>query len=130
MKCLIIGFGSAGQRHARILKEMGHEVAVVSGRGLKAGADRWYASVPLAMDAFEPDYAIIASATSHHHGDMKRAVQWGWNRRLLIEKPLFHECAQPPMNSGLLEQCAVGYNLRFHPVVRELRDRIMGRELY
>ena len=119
MKCLVIGFGSAGQRHARILKALGHDVEVLSKRCI----GRFRNSTKDAL-AWEPDYCVVASKTKEHMRDLSR--MWDSGARILVEKPLFDK----PSHCWPRDDVFVGYNLRFHPVVRELRDRIAGRELY
>ena len=119
MKCLVIGFGSAGQRHARILKALGHDVEVLSKRCI----GRFRNSTKDAL-AWEPDYCVVASKTKEHMRDLSR--MWDSGARILVEKPLFDK----PSHCWPRDDVFVGYNLRFHPVVRELRNRITGRELY
>ena len=137
MRCLVIGFGSAGQHHARILKEMGHEVAVVSRRhppNQQMCGQYWgFSDIRGALGAWMPEYAVIATQTVDHLNALQ-CVRQESARSILVEKPLF---AKPRPISDFDEEfnahvdhIAVGYNLRFHPVVRELRDRIAGRELY
>ena len=121
MRCLVIGYGSAGQRHARILKALGHEVAVVSRRG-----GQQYTDIFAALADYRPDYAVVASKTGDHSQDMMQLH--GGVSHVLVEKPVFNE---PHVFSCPFSfEVAVGYNLRFHPVVRALRERIADRELY
>ena len=59
MNCLVIGYGSIGERHHRILKEMGHDVSVVSLRHL-SGVKLFY-SVDDAISSEQRDYVVIAN---------------------------------------------------------------------
>ena len=74
MKALVIGFGSIGSRHARILKEMGHHVAVVSDHGTPEYP--CHANVKTALQEEHPDYVIIANRTHHHNETLIDIIQY------------------------------------------------------
>ena len=126
MKALVIGYGSAGQRHARILKAIGCDVAIMSGH--LEGAFR---SIRIALEVSKAEYAVVASATKFHWNDLRQLALHrqfdGWRGSILIEKPVF---ADPSHYADDGADTKVGYNLRFHPAVRALRERITDRELY
>ena len=46
MKALVIGYGSIGMRHARLLQELGMDTAVVSRRSV--GAEKLYDNMKIA----------------------------------------------------------------------------------
>lgn len=119
-KAIVIGLGSIGERHARVLRELGHEVATVSRRG---NGD--YDSIAGAIDAVRPGYAVVATETSHHAQSLSRLAEAGFRGLVLVEKPLFaNSCPVPDYPFAKL---AVGYNLRFQPVMTALADRIGGK---
>lgn len=122
MKALVVGYGSIGSRHARILVELGCEVSVVSSRSIQD----WpcYDSLSVALDAVTPDYVIIATGTRDHHADLEDLAQMRYTGAVLVEKPLFHALLELPANA--FERMYVAYNLRFHPVLQELRRQVMG----
>ena len=126
MNCLIIGYGSIGSRHARILKEMGHEVHVVS----KRNADKLltYKTIEEALDNNDFSYVIISNETSEHYNSFVRVNELGYSGILLIEKPVFSEYYPLPQES--FKNVFVGYNLRFHPVFLKLRKLLQDREIY
>lgn len=122
MKGLVVGFGSIGQRHARILTELGIDVAVVSRRDISHTPS--FKSIPAAFAAFAPDYVVIASRTHEHQDDIHTLIDSGFSGRLLIEKPLYdhrHDCP-----SSLLANAKIAYNLRFHPALLRYRE-ILGK---
>jgi predicted dehydrogenase len=119
-KALVIGLGSIGLRHARVLKELGHEVATVSRR---TGGD--YGSVAGAVTAFHPGYAVIATETAGHADTLRQLAEAGFRGTVLVEKPLFAKTECVP--DYPFAAVAVGYNLRFHPVMTALIDRLGGR---
>jgi predicted dehydrogenase len=121
-KALVIGYGSIGSRHARLLGELGCEVAVVSRRTLEN--IRHFANVTTAIKNFRPDYAVIANETSAHSGTVEELAAAGFCGKLLIEKPL----------GGVVPHdyfafCAVAYNLRFHPALAELATALAGETI-
>ena len=122
---LIAGYGSIGQRHARILSEMGHPVSVVSRR--EVAAIKSFPDIASALEASMPDYAVIADETSRHLTSLEELIREGFTGSVLVEKPLFGFPAPiPPNNFRFL---AVGYNHRFFPVMQELRRAIAGSRL-
>lgn len=116
MRGLVIGHGSIGQRHARLLGELGLDVAVVSRRAVDH--PKPYCDLMAAMDSHQPDYIVIASATSEHYKDVSALAESGFRGRVLIEKPIFEPGQIVPNNH--FASLHVGYNLRFHPVMRKL----------
>ena len=68
MKALVVGYGSIGQRHARVLEELGFEVAVVSRRPVEH--PRRYDCLDTALSGWRPEYVVIASRTSEHFDDL------------------------------------------------------------
>lgn len=124
-QALVVGYGSIGQRHARILEELGCAITVVSRRPIE-GVDR-AASIADALSRGAPDYVVIANETSAHGEAVTALMQLGYVNRLLIEKPLGIIAATTLEAPFTL--AAVGYNLRFHPVMIALAEAISGDTL-
>ena len=122
MKALVIGYGSIGERHARVLKQIGFEVSIVSRRGM-GGSHQTYRSLSEAGGPF--DYIIVADETARHEETLASLAAHGHAGSVLVEKPLFAKKASIPDNH--FRRAGVGYNLRFHPVVRALRAELVGR---
>lgn len=123
MRSLVIGYGSIGSRHARILEELGCPVAVVSRREVPV-APR-FADLGQAVREFRPEYAVVADDTARHAQTIAALRESGFRGKLLVEKPLFHkvlDCSR----DGFAE-AFVAYNLRFHPLTRRLRA-LLARE--
>lgn len=119
---VVVGLGSIGTRHARILRELGLEVVTVSRR---EGGD--YGSIAQAIAGAQPDYAVIATETARHADDLSELAQTGFQGKVLVEKPLFATPAAPPKYP--FAHVSVGYNLRFHPVMTALAETLHGREV-
>lgn len=125
MRILIIGNGSIGQRHARLLAEAGHEIAVVSSRPVESY--RGYASLEVALSDFLPDFVIVASITSSHSADLSALSAFGYAKPALVEKPLLATVPEGMAKPDF--PIMVAYNLRFHPVTFALQQALMGRTI-
>ncbi|MCC6915389.1 MAG: Gfo/Idh/MocA family oxidoreductase [Rhodospirillaceae bacterium] len=126
MKALVVGYGSIGQRHTRLLEELGCETAVVSARdGIYP---RRYAALQAGVDAWRPDYVVIANETSAHFGALKTLCDLGFNGRVLVEKPLFDAVQVPP--AGRFSHAAVAYNFRCHPLIIRLKRELDGARVF
>ena len=119
----MIGYGSIGARHARILSQcLGCDTAVLSSRDVDFALV--YRHLDEALIRHEPNYVVIANQTSLHHETLSHLAIAGFDGRVLIEKPIFETVRSPPARS--LMRVAVAYNLRFHPLIRKLRELVAG----
>lgn len=119
MKVAVIGAGSIGSRHSRILQNLNHEVVVVSSRVDGQSGNIKYKSVSDALKSEQFEYVVVASKTSQHFSDLKQLCNSTFTGRVLIEKPLFTTTEKLVKNN--FEFAAVGYNLRFHPTISWLK---------
>ena len=133
MKVLIAGLGSAGQRHAQNLHDLGHELLAYRVRG-----DPFqlvfpeYRDLGRALDQ-RPDVVFVTNPTSLHLPVALTAAKRGCH--LFIEKPLSHtlegvaELKTAVRARGLTAM--VGCQLRFHPLLIQarqlLQDGAIGR---
>jgi len=81
-------------RHARLLVDLGLEVAVVSRRSVKAR--KTYRTIPEAVADWAPDYVVVASRTNEHRQDMAVLAANGFRGTVLMEKPLFDQGDHAP----------------------------------
>lgn len=125
MKVGVLGLGSIGMRHAQNLHALGHEVLAydpkigspMAGGSLYTPASR--------EELFTKVKAVVSATPSDHHiVDLQSAVAHGVP--ILIEKPIATEISHELMD--LLREAEhdelpimVGYNLRFHKVVIQLK---------
>lgn len=121
MKALVIGFGSIGKRHIRVLKELGHDVGVVSRREVDHAP--CYSTLQEAVRLWAPGYVIIANRTSEHFATLHELSSLAFKGKILIEKPLFDSPQKIPELNGC--QIAIAYNLRFHPLVQRLQGLLL-----
>ncbi|MDC0253337.1 Gfo/Idh/MocA family oxidoreductase [Bacteriovoracales bacterium] len=117
MKCAILGYGSIGERHTRLLEKAGYTVAVVTKRNdLKA---QKYQSIKDLLKNFSPEYIVISNETSKHYEQLLELENLNYRKKVLVEKPLFHKIEKKKVFS--FDIC-VGYNLRFHPFIQKIKD--------
>ena len=113
---LVVGMGAIGHRHARLLRDLDLDVAVVSRHA--ADVERRYPSLDAALQHERPVYVVVANETAAHLPTLSALAESGYAGTVLVEKPLFDRPAALPRHrfAGVY----VGYNLRFHPVLREV----------
>jgi predicted dehydrogenase len=121
---LIVGYGSIGARHARVLEQLGFRVSVASRRG-EGGGYRLFASPQDALAVEHFNCIVISDETARHAETLTALATLGHRGSVLVEKPLFARPQPLPANS--FARTAVGYNLRFHPVIRALRRELADR---
>jgi len=104
---------------------MGLRVAVVSARDIADLPCR--SSLPEALEAFAPGYVVIANITSRHEETLSELSRCGFGGTVLVEKPLFTTSTDATRKPAF--PVMVAYNLRFHPVVRALREALVGKTI-
>jgi predicted dehydrogenase len=133
MKIAIIGGGSIGLRHKRLLEDFGYEVLLVSQHFERS--KNVLNSVEELFLVNSIEYIIIANETYKHTETVRIIKESAFKGLLLVEKPL---------NSNLelveysqFKESYVGFNLRFHPAVIRLktlveihRNEILGVEMH
>lgn len=123
---IVWGYGSIGQRHARILDALGCPVRVVTRRAIADYPS--YAKIAPALAASAARYCVIATPTAEHAANLAELAALGFDGRVLVEKPLGHLVA--PLPAHRFTGLHVAYNLRFHPVVQAARARLESRPAY
>jgi predicted dehydrogenase len=113
---LVVGMGAIGRRHARLLDNLDLDVAVVSRHA--ADAARRYPSLDAALRREHPSYVVVANETAAHLPTLTLLAEGDYAGTVLVEKPLFDRPA--PLPRHRFAGFYVGYNLRFHPVLREV----------
>ncbi len=129
---LVIGHGSIGSRHAKVARELGHKVGIVTRRGTAdggggGGGGASFGTVAEALSEGVPDGAIIATETGRHAADLQALRTGGFLGPILVEKPIFSRLEEFADFGGAAEGCiSVAYNLRFHPLVQRTRMQLAG----
>lgn len=118
VKVAIVGAGSIGLRHRKILGGLNHEVVLISGHDPSAK----YKSLDGALVNENFDYVVIASETSRHSDDLNSLIINKFAGRVLVEKPLFTKRSR--LQENVFATAAVGYNMRFHPAILWLKQTL------
>ena len=129
MKVAVLGLGSAGARHARILLDLEHEVVAFDPGPVPTpeGVNR-KDSLAEAIQCAES--VVVTSPNSLHAAQAVAALEQG--RHVLVEKPLAVTSADAELIVETAERagavCGVAMNLRFHPGILELK-RLLDADL-
>lgn len=131
-KILLVGTGSIGIRHLNNLSKLGQEDFLVfrsqqsSTKGRFGDISvRTHFQIESALRE-KPDIAVIANPTSLHVPFAQVAVEGGCH--LFLEKPISNRSSGVEELHAQVQQrrliAGVGYNLRFHPALQALRERL------
>lgn len=142
MKFLICGIGSAGQRHYKNLQKLGHCLALFRSRQHTTPfIDRFFEEqkksgqvveifydLEEALRVFKPDGVFVTNPISSHIPVALTAARAGCH--LFVEKPISHTLEGIDELTGLVLKNSlrlmVGYNFRFHPLLREMKTLCDG----
>ena len=123
-KVLIMGYGSIGQRHTKILsKIVGYKnVFIFSSKKIK----KYIFSNNLneALN-FNPDYIVICTPTSDHIKKLKLIEKKLSKKVILVEKPLF---SKNEIFKSKNNKIFVGYNMRFNPIIQKIKKLSNGKK--
>jgi len=125
MRALVVGFGSIGARHARLLDALGCDTAVVSAR--EVDHPLRHASLAEGLERHRPGYVVLASTTQLHGPQLTELQRLGFDGLTLVEKPLFDRV--PAVTTAPRGRVLVAYNLRFHPLIRRLRESLQAERV-
>ena len=125
MKIVIIGFGSIGQRHYRILSKIydPKNIFVLTKQSIKIKNKLKSLKNIIKLN---PDYIIISSENYKHYNQLKFLEKNLYGKKILVEKPLFHKNLKLKI---VRNKVYVGYNLRFHPLLIKLREILKNKKI-
>lgn len=133
MRIIFFGLGSIGQRHAKILLEnYSHDLyAFRSGTNSDTnslGIKEIYSWEE--VNDLKPDIAFITNPTSLHIATAIKCAKLGC--KLFIEKPIDKEIEELDKLIELVKEkdlvTYVAYNLRFHPVIKKLKEYLKEKK--
>lgn len=125
MNILIIGYGSIGKRHYSILSSFKNidKLAIVTKQKLDIKTFSTLYEIEN-LDYF--DYFIICNETFLHYETLWFILKKVKNKRILVEKPLFEKVyTLDNLNNNIY----VAYNMRFHPIIKELKKIILKQDV-
>jgi len=121
---LVIGYGSIGSRHARVLTELGRDVSLVTSQTVENYLS--YTSIEKALSNHFVEQIIIANSTHLHYETLKKILAFDFKGTILVEKPLFSRVEQLESDN---KNIYISYNLRFHALIQELKILLQKDEL-
>jgi len=135
----VIGTGFIGPVHVEAIRRLGHRVVGILG---STPEKSWAAAeamhVPCGYPSLDElladslvDVVHVASPNRDHFAQTKRVLEAG--KHVVCEKPLAMTTAETAELVALAERvgvvAAVNYNVRFYPLVQDLRARVRAGEL-
>jgi len=125
MKALIIGYGSAGSRHHKLLIKRGFSCRIVSKKIRKIGIS--FRTIRDGITVFKPHFVVISNKTSEHEKTIKSLILNKFKGYVLCEKPL--SCHSKYLKLNKFKHFGVNYNLRFYPILQYLKKIIQGSKV-
>ncbi|WP_024953767.1 Gfo/Idh/MocA family oxidoreductase [Sulfurospirillum arcachonense] len=134
VKVALIGLGSMGQNHYRVLKSLtGFEItALCDIQQTKEYAEPFYTDLDEMLEKAECDAVVIVVPTFLHKEVAIKCLKKG--KHLFIEKPVAstveeaHEILKVAKENDA--RVCVGYIERFNPVVEQLKNELADTEIY
>jgi len=125
MKALLIGYGSIGKRHERVLKKLGFDcIDIVSKQKLSHA--RVYEELEAVPELSSYDYYLIASVTSLHYEQLSFLNEHLCDKDIIVEKAVFDN-RYPPLL--VKNRIWVGYNMRWERPLRFLKQALSGKKI-
>lgn len=125
-KILIIGYGSIGRKHASIINTYFKKKTKVLKIFTKQKIKNSLSTLNEVLD-FNPDYIIVSNETSKHFKTLKFLEENFRKKIILVEKPLYEKKINYKIKNNLV---FVGYNLRFHPIIKFIIQKIKNKKIY
>lgn len=120
MNCCIIGKGSIGKRHAKILKKL--NIKVIFLRRKAYGSDeKSYQNIKYR----HYDFFIISNPSSLHLLTINKLAKY--NKPILVEKPLMVE-KKIDKHLLKLKKCFVLYQMRFDPRINFIKKKLFQKK--
>jgi predicted dehydrogenase len=138
MNIAIIGCGNIAGVHAKVLREMGLNLALCISRdiiGAKAFAEKWQVAAysDKVDDALEKDIDVVhvCSPPNLHYDMVKKLLEA--NKHVYCEKPLCLDSDQAKKLGQLAKEKAVvnavGFNVRFHLACQKMKAFVQSDQL-
>jgi len=126
MKVVIIGYGSIGRRHAKIINKNFKNIKIYICSKQIVPKFKFFHKLSN-IKFIKPDYVIIASETSKHLKQLQYLEKNFKNLKILVEKPLFHKITNFRIKKN---KVFVGYNLRFHPYILKMQKILKNKKVF
>lgn len=124
---LIIGYGSIGQLHYKIIKKLNifKKIYIYTSQQIK---NKNKLNSLNSLNELNLSYVIIASPTSSHLQHLIKINNQLKNIKIVVEKPLFYN----KLPKAFIERnkIYVGYDLRYHPILTKIKKIIKGKRIW
>lgn len=139
LKVAVIGVGSMGSNHARLLAELpAAKLVAVADSNLSLAENigqryscKAYADYREMLETEKPDAVSVVVPTAMHEEVASAVLQAG--SHVLIEKPIASTLEEGErlvaLATKVKRKLMVGHIVRFNPAIRNLRERIQANEL-
>ena len=125
-RCLIIGFGSIGKKHAVLLSKLfgKKSVFILTKKKIKI-----FKTFNRLQDIIQTDfdYIVICSPPSAHYKQIEFIEKNYKGKTVLVEKPLLNKYIELSIKNN---KFFVGYNFRFHPLIIFLKKKIELKKVF
>lgn len=135
IRIALIGLGSMGRNHYRILKSLGGRVEIAALCDVIKHTEYeepFYTDVEVMLDTVKPDAAIIVVPTFLHREVSMYCIDRGVH--VFIEKPAASTIDDAKMIAKAVDKAGlkscIGHVERFNPVVQALKKELEGKEIY
>lgn len=123
-KALLIGYGSIGRRHTKILQtEFNFQVDIVTKQCVENHT--CFQSLQDVFDISSYDYYLITSPTNLHYEQLVYLNIRLCGKKIFVEKPIFDTFHIMDLQNFIF----VGYDLRYSFVLDELKKNILGESV-
>jgi UDP-N-acetylglucosamine 3-dehydrogenase len=135
MRSGLVGLGSMGQKHYRVManSELVDLVAVVDcdQKSLEGSSVNFYTDVDQMLNKEKLDFVVVATPTSTHSAIATKVLSRGFN--LFVEKPIAHNVDEAKRMHSLSEKnnclAAVGHIERFNPAIQAILPELEGQNI-
>ena len=135
VKVALIGLGSMGQNHYRVLKSLSQEfkiTALCDVQQTKDYDEPFYTSLDEMLEKADFDAAVIVVPTFLHKEVALKCLSYG--KDLFIEKPVASNNQEATeilkAATAINAKVCIGYIERFNPVVEALKNELEEKEIY
>ena len=123
---LIIGYGSIGKKHAKLLKKFKNVSKIYILTKQNCGNFNRVKSIS-EVNKIDPDYILICSRTSDHFKHLFYLENNLKNKIILVEKPVFENVKNFRVHNN---KVFIGYNLRYHPVINFIKNYVKNKKIF
>ena len=123
---LIIGYGSIGKKHAKLLKKFKNISKIYILTKQNCGNFNRVKSIS-EVNKIDPDYILICSRTSDHFKHLSYLEKSLKNKIILVEKPVFENFKNFQVHNN---KVFIGYNLRYHPVINFIKNYVKNKKIF